>query len=211
MSRIFFDALTDAERKAFPKLKEFSKIGVLVGGTALTLQIRHRRSYDFDIFLKDSLPKTLLRKVKKVFGAITIIKHYEEELTFLVGSDLKITFFYYPFRPLFPLVHTDAIPLVSWKDIAADKAYTISKRALYRDYVDLFFLLKGQGLGVDWVARNAKKKFGDLFPEKIFLSQLAYLKDLKMQPIEFLGDAYAPEEIEKFLVNKAKQYVKKKV
>lgn len=211
MSKLFFDALTDVERNTFPRLKHFSKIGVLVGGTALTLQIRHRRSYDFDIFLKESLPQTLLSKVKKVFGTITILKRSEEELTFTTSPDLKITFFYYPFKPLYPLVRTGAIPIASWKDIAADKAYTIGRRALYRDYVDLFFLIKEKRISIDWISRNAKRKFGDLFPEKIFLGQLTYLKDLRMQPIEFLGDTYTPEQIESYLSRETRKYVKRKI
>lgn len=209
MSKLFTDIFTPEERQEFPKLRRFSRIGVLAGGTALALQLKHRRSYDFDIFLNDALPSSLARTARAVFGKITIVNQYEEELTFTTASNLKITFVYYPFRPLYPLIRTESIPLFSWKDIVLDKAYTIGRRAQYRDYVDLFWLMKAKKVSLEWLMRNASKKFGDLFPEKIFLSQLTYFDDLAPAPIEFLGTAHTREEIKAFFEEKVTQFIRK--
>lgn len=207
MSKLFINILTPEERQEFPKLRRFSDIGVLAGGTALALQIKHRRSYDLDVFLKDALPSSLSRTARAVFGKITIINQYEEELTFTTASNLKITFVYYPFRPLYTLIDTESIALFSWKDIALDKAYTIGRMAQYRDYVDLFWLMKIKKMTLEWLMRNASKKFGDLFPEKIFLSQLTYFDDLASAPIEFLGTAHTRGEIKAFFEEKVTQFV----
>lgn len=210
MSKIYFDVLTEGEKKEFPKLANFRDIGVLAGGTALALQLNHRRSYDFDIFLSNPLPTSLIRKVKRIFGRIKIINQFEEEFTFLTATNIKITFIYYPFTPLFPRISADSIKLFHFKDIALDKTYTIGRRAQYRDYIDLFFLIKEKKLSLNWLIKNAQKKFSDLFPEKIFLEQLIYFEDLTPFPIEFTGEKYSAQDIKNFMEEIASDYLKKK-
>ena len=146
MSKVYFEALTEAEKKEFPKLAKFRKLGILVGGTGLALQIGHRRSYDFDIFSPKPLLKTLPQRARDVFGNITVLHHFEEEFSFTTVSGVKITFVYYPFPPLFPVVSVSGVNICHWKDIVLDKAYTIGRRAQYRDYADLFFMMKEKGL-----------------------------------------------------------------
>lgn len=211
MSKLYFEVFTEEEKKEFPRLAKFSRIGVLAGGTALALQIKHRRSYDFDIFLNKPFPKQLPRKVKSIFGKITIINDFKEEFTFLTSSNVKITLVYYPFFPLYPLIPTASLKLFHWKDIALDKSYTIGRRAQYRDYIDLFFILKEKNISLDWLIKNARKKFGDLFPEKIFLEQLVYFKDLKIFPTEFLREKYSSNEVKIFLEKTVSNYIKKKI
>lgn len=208
MSQLYFDVLTSTEKREFPKLAKFAKIGVLAGGTALALQIKHRRSYDFDIFCHDELSKTLSRKAQNVFGKITIINRFEDNLTFVTSSGAKITFVYYPFHRLYPVISTSAIDIFNWRDIALDKAYTIGRRAQFRDYVDLFFLMKEKKLTLNWIIKKAVKKFKSEFPEKIFLEQIVYFQDVKIFPIEFLKEKYTPEEIKSFFGKAAEQYTK---
>lgn len=211
MSQVYFEVFTKAEKKEFPKLAKFAKIGVLAGGTALSLQIKHRRSYDFDIFCSDELSKTLSRKAQNIFGKITIINRFEDNLTFITSSDAKITFVYYPFHHLYPVISTSVIDIFHWRDIALDKAYTIGRRAQFRDYVDLFFLMKEKKFTLDWLIKNAVKKFKSEFPEKIFLERMVYFKDLKFSPVEFLKEKYAPEEIKSFFEKVTKEYIRAKI
>lgn len=210
MSKIYFEALTEAEKKIFPKLKDFVDLGILAGGTALTLQLQHRRSYDLDIFLSKMPPKTLVQKLRRVFGKISIINNFEEELTVLT-SDIKITFIYYPFEPIYAPITTSAIKVFDWKDIALDKAFTIGHRAQYRDYVDLFWLIKNKNLSLDWLVKKTKQKFGDLFPRKLFLQQLIYFGDLEIKEIEFLKGSYTAEEIKAFFEKIVENYTKEKL
>lgn len=212
MSALFLEALTDAEQEEFPKLAKFAHLGTLAGGTALTLQLKHRRSYDFDVFLKKPLLPSLRRSVQKWFGKITIAKSTPgEELTFFTPRTVKITFFYYSFPHRYPLVRTSAISLFHWRDIALDKAFTIGQRAQYRDYVNLFFLMQERKLSLDWIVKNAKKKFEELFPEKLFLQQLVYFEDLKPFSIEFLRKEFNRDEIRRFFEQKVQKYTLQKI
>lgn len=211
MSKIYLEALTDLQKKSFPKLEKFAKLGNLVGGTALTLQFNHRRSYDFDIFLPKPKPVNLQAKVKKIFGFVNVIRETTEELTFTTPAGLKITFFVYPFESINLPINAGPIKITHWKDIALDKAHTIGRRAQYRDYVDLFFILKEKKLPLGWILDNIEKKFDDFVPEKLFLEQLIYFDDLKITEIEFLRESYTPEEIKAFFLKITRDYTKAKL
>ena len=51
MTKLYLDVLDEPRRKVFERLSVFTRLGgVLAGGTAMALQLNHRRSDDFDIF-----------------------------------------------------------------------------------------------------------------------------------------------------------------
>ena len=212
MSKLYFEALSNNQKQIFPRLKEFSKIGSLGGGTGLALQLGHRRSYDFDIFSQKPLPEFLAFEIKKVFGKkLKVIKDSDTEFTFITQNKVKITFFHYPFPPLFKIIRTLPVSLFHFRDIASDKVYTIGRRGTYRDYVDLFFLFKEKYLTLNELINNTEKKFNGLFSEKLFLEQLIYLKDIEDFSVEFLREKYKPEEIKEFFEKIIKQYTKAKI
>ena len=199
MSPVYInDVLTPSQKVTLEKLTLLKKVGILAGGTALALQFRHRRSFDFDIFTSSDIPQDFAWQIRNIFGkGIKILKESENELTFLTPKKIKITFFHYPFRPLYKIIRTPVISIFDWRDIAADKAYTVGRRPIYRDYVDLFFIIK-KGHKIKDIILDAKRKFKDLFSEKLFLSQLIYLGDIQDFHIEFLKEKYTPQEIKSF-------------
>jgi len=207
MSPLYINnVLTPAQKFVFTKLAIFKHIGVLAGGTALAFQLKHRRSFDFDIFTFKKIPPDLAWEVKKIFGKkIKVIKESENELTFLTSKKVKITFFYYPFKPLYKAIRTGSISIFDWRDIAADKAYTLGRRPIYRDYVDTFFIIK-KGHKLENIILDAKQKFEDLFSEKLFLEQLTYFRDLQDFKIEFLGKGFQLEEVRLFFEKVAERY-----
>ena len=109
---------------------------------ALALQIGHRISVDFDLFCDDNIDRALLQQVRRVFGEINIfpLVNNADELTLLVNG-VKMTFLRYPFPPLEPFVVYENVSLLSVREIAVTKAYTIGRRGLYKDYVDLYFII----------------------------------------------------------------------
>lgn len=72
----------------------------------------------------------------------------------------------------------NGLTLFSVKDIAIKKAYTIGRGGEYRDYFDLYAILKEKYIGLAEVISTAKKIYGSVFEEKLFLQQLVYLDDL---------------------------------
>ena len=133
----------DKERLfVYNKLEVFRDIGVLGGGTALSLQIGHRVSYDFDIFTYDKFPRNIWQKVKETFGTnCEKMLDYEDQLDLKTPNSVKVTFFYDDYKLLRKPVKNMPIDLMSLEDVATSKAYTIGKRPKWRDYVDIYFLL----------------------------------------------------------------------
>jgi len=206
MSQLYInDALSPARRTVFAELAALKKVGVLAGGTALSFQLKHRRSFDFDIFTSREIPSEFAWEIKKVFGKIKVIKESETELTFFTARKIKITFFHYPFKPLYKIIKTNSLSIFDWRDIAADKAYTLGRRPIYRDYVDIFSIIK-KGHLLKTIILDAKKKFKGLFSEKLFLEQLTYFGDLQDFKIEFLGKSFQIKEISSFLKRAVEQY-----
>ncbi len=94
-------------------------------------------------------------------------------------------------------VTEDQVSLSSFKDIASDKAYAIGRRPEYRDYVDLFIILKN-GFKIEQTILDASDKFGGEFSEKLFLSQLVYFEDIKDFSVDFIKEKHTIEEIKDF-------------
>jgi hypothetical protein len=67
MSRLRYDLLDKERMRVFKKLKALKREAILGGGTALFLQIAHRSSFDFDIFLERELKRADLLKLRRLF------------------------------------------------------------------------------------------------------------------------------------------------
>lgn len=207
-SKISLDLLDKKRRDVLFQLSPFfEEKGILCGGTALMIQLCHRRSYDFDIFFPAQIPEKFLRKARKIFGPDIRVKvDNPDELSFLTPNKIAISFVYFPFPRLYKILKVDSIAISSWQDIASDKAYTIGRRPQYRDYIDLFFILK-KGFPLKKIVRDGEKKYKGEFSEKLFLGQLSYLEDIRDFKIDFLKEKVTKEELERFFeaeIKKAK-------
>ena len=207
---VIYPEILDAERrKVFLKLKPLIKQGaVLAGGTALSLQIKHRYSFDFDIFFE----KDVVRSAFKALGRLVDIKEKRVDqtrfITILIQNNIQITLFRYEFPPLYPQIKTESIPLFHFKDIAADKAYVLGRRPAWRDYVDLFFLLKDKHVRLEGLIKDSERKFKPEFSRKLFLEQLTYYDDVREFKVEFVGKKYSPEKIQEFLKKNVLRYTR---
>lgn len=192
--------LSKTEKEVLLSLKPFFELkGLLSGGTSLMLQIPKRRSYDFDLFFQYEIPSSFLRKASKIFTSnIEVLINTPDELTFTALNKVKVSLIFFPFKRKYkPIFINKSIALSLYKDIASDKAYVIGRKPEYRDYVDLFTILKSN-LSLNQIILDAKEKFGGEFSEKLFLSQLIYFGDLKDFTIEFIKEEHDSNEIKNF-------------
>ncbi len=203
-----FDVLNKSQKEVFEKLKIFKKEAVLAGGTALSLQIKHRHSFDFDLFFNRQLARKDILKLRRVLKIKKVGLNTSSQINIITADDILINLVFYPFNPLYKKITTPYISLFFIKDIALDKAFTIGRRAIWRDYVDLFFLLQNKYITLSEVIKSAPKKFGPEFNERLFLEQLVYFKDLEITKISFIGKNVASSEIKNFLIDEAMKYQK---
>lgn len=184
-----------------PYLEKMKKNFGLVGGTAIALQIGHRRSIDFDLFSFVAFKNLPLKQAIERFAKINqIIVDKKGELT-LLANQVKITFFHYPFEIEYPEVINGIGKTPDLLTLAAMKAYALGRRAKWKDYVDLYFILKNSH-SVSDIVTKAKEIFGNEFNSKIFRMQLAYFDDVSFEEkVEFMpGFEVSEEQIKKELI-----------
>jgi hypothetical protein len=118
--------------------------------------------------------------------------------------DVKLTFFNYPFKIDTPVSFESYIKMPSLIDLGAMKAFALGGRAKWKDYVDLYFLLKFSSSLKD-ISENAKKIYGDKFNIKLFKQQLTWFDDIDYsESIVYLGNIRPSEqEVKDFLTEQA--------
>jgi hypothetical protein len=178
--------LTQTQKGFLPLIEQFYPRFYLVGGTALALQLGHRRSIDFDLFTDkafDSLDiRNTIKKGKHLISRIWV--ETKTEFTLFVDNT-KMTFYVYPYPIEQQIKFGEIISLPDVLTIGAMKAFALGKRAKWKDYVDLFFIFKTFDL--NQVAKRASAIFGGEFDEKLFREQLAYYKDVdSSEEIEYM-------------------------
>jgi len=176
-NNFYEEVLNEKQKKLLPLVRLFYDKFYLVGGTAIALQLGHRRSIDFDLF---SLQKIDQRKIRSL-----IIKNYQidkvmiddnEEYTIMVDG-VKITFLHYPFKIKVTKKFDDYIKMPNLTTLAAMKAYALGRRAKWKDYVDLYWIMK-KHTTLEKIIKTAQIIFSGEFNEKNFREQLAYFKDI---------------------------------
>ncbi len=209
MSKIHIEILDNDRLIVFNKLKAFQNDGYLAGGTALALQLNHRISEDFDVFINREIDNKLRLKVKEIFGDVTFYVNTADQISFITQNSIKVTFLWYYFKTLHLTIPTDSLSLSSIDDIALDKAITIGRRAVWRDYVDVFYLIKNKHIDLEKIIKLSGEKFKGEFVSTQFLEQLRYFDDVKIVPIEFVEKKYNEDEIRSYLQQSVEDYLKK--
>lgn len=193
------EALTKKGRELFARLASFQGF-YLAGGTALALQIGHRRSIDFDMFTTAALPSRLLPMIKRVFSSLTVMVTYSspEQLDVLI-DEVKVTFLQYEYPLIDRLVDLQKVPAAGIREIAAMKAFSIGKRLSYKDYVDWYFLLSEKLVELPGIISLAGQKYSHDFNDRLFLGQLASVGEVHEVPIDFLRNEVDRDVIQRYL------------
>ena len=171
------EILADAQIALLPMLQSFSQDFGLVGGTAIALHIGHRQSIDFDLFTNKPFENLKIRKEILRWSKIEAVLQDENEQYTIVAGGVKITFLLYPFKIAVTKIFDAVIPLPDMITLAAMKAYAFGRRSKWKDYVDLYFILKNHHTMKE-IAQKAEELFGVEYNEKLFRVQLAYFEDI---------------------------------
>ncbi|OGC52143.1 hypothetical protein A2982_01490 [candidate division WWE3 bacterium RIFCSPLOWO2_01_FULL_39_13] len=187
------EVLSENQVKLLPLVKSFSDKFGLVGGTAVALYLGHRRSIDFDLFTGMNVYNEKIRaKIKEKYSIQSTLVEEREELT-LVAEGVKITFLKYPFQIKYSDQFEDIIRIPDLLTLSAMKVYSLGRRAKWKDYVDIFFILKLHSL--EDIIRKTREIFGAEFNERLFREQLSYFDDIDYsEPIEYLKGKEVPDE-----------------
>ena len=175
---------------------------VLVGGSALTLRLCHRKSEDLDFFTyEDSFDLKEIFEYIKRFKKKEIINQTNEQIDLLLDG-VKVTFFNAKWGFLRPSKH-DKFHLAILEQIAAMKVNALFLRAKYRDYYDLYFLVKKK-LGLRDIFK-ASEYIVEGVTYKLFVTALLYIDDIEDNNIDYL------EPKEKITKEKIRDFFEKKL
>lgn len=184
------------------------KDAYLAGGTAATLQLGHRLSFDLDFF------------TSKEFNALNVIASLQKILDFeleettkgtILGriKDMRFSLFFYKHKLLFPLKNFLGISILDLRDIAAMKITAISDRGVKRDFIDLYFICK-TNIRLEEVLKFYDKKYGKLASNLIHIKKsLVYFEDAEDQEMPKMLMPCKWEEVKGFFEKEVKKIATK--
>ncbi|MBT3215902.1 MAG: nucleotidyl transferase AbiEii/AbiGii toxin family protein [Candidatus Marinimicrobia bacterium] len=196
---MFDNILTEEQKELIPYFEQFSREYCLVGGTAIALHIGHRKSIDFDLFTLDRIkPKVINRWMDSLpFEEKRIIFENSDQIHMNIDG-VRTTFFSFPFK-IQCLNNINGLPFPSLLTLAAMKAFALGGRAKWKDYVDLFFIIKYHH-SIKPIIKEAGELFPDRFVSGQFRRQLRYFNDIDYdETVDYCVDPVPEERIKHFL------------
>ena len=111
-------------------------------------------------------------------------------------NGVKFTFYQF----LFSLDYTQTLAGIRFPDLltlAAMKAFALGQRAKWKDYVDLYFIIKDH-FSIEEISQKGKQLFESNFNEKLFRSQLSYFEGVSYaEKVEFMPGFEVSDEVVK--------------
>jgi Nucleotidyl transferase AbiEii toxin, Type IV TA system len=198
------EILTTNQAALLPFIKKYKKKYFLVGGTAIALYIGHRRSIDFDLLTFEKINSTgIKRQVADSGFKSAIVNSLSDQIHFIL-NEVKITFFEFPFEIVSDSQYKDYCKMPDLLTLSAMKAFALGGRGKWKDYVDLYFILKNHYSAKD-ISFKAKTLFNDSFNPLLFKKQICYFDDINYsEAVEYMpGFSVPEEEIKSFLIDAA--------
>lgn len=173
--------------------KEYLNSFVLVGGTALALQLGNRKSIDLDLFSNTDFSSNELL-ISLLDDYQIVVNNQLSQTLISTINEVEVDFikFHYPF--IRPFVVIENIRMASIEDIAAMKLDAITGRGSKKDFYDLFFLLKQYS--IDELFSFYTEKYPHQTTFHVARS-LTYFEDAEMQPNPVVFDKTITWEVVK--------------
>ena len=174
----------------------------LAGGTSLSLQMKLRKSFDFDFFTQDSFNENVLfHSIDELFPNEIQVINLNKGTCNLIIKGIQISFFEYPYaliKQTIPAVPITELKLASIEDIAAMKMSAIGGRGARKDFFDLFFILKNTQITPEMLVQYIQMKYGENYNFSYMLMGLDYFEDADNEIL--------PEQFVDFDWNQAKKF-----
>lgn len=155
--------LSTDQRRALARLNRAGLLDglYLVGGTAVAIHLRHRRSLDLDLFSRT--PGIDLDAVRAdVVATLEAETVAQTDVTLAIRvGDVPVDVVRYPYPRLGRLVAgPEGVRIASLRDLAAMKLAAISRRGLRRDFWDLHEILTRTKRSLSAALDDYRAKFG---------------------------------------------------
>ena len=170
---------------------------ILVGGTAIILHINHRLSEDIDLFTQKKYIDNdqVIRSISIISNNYKVLDEYENYIEFFV-NEVKVTFYSFG-MPINNKPLLNNLNIATLNECATMKAHAITMRTSFKDYYDMYSIIK-EGFSLTNIIEETRKKYNK-FNVKIFLEKLL----IKVQEDDLQNMKYkvSNEEIQNFMKN----------
>ncbi len=163
--------------KNLQKIEAFSNLR-LAGGTALALQIGHRKSIDLDFFGRIDFENIDTNEILGQFSSIEFLQK-SKNINILEINNIKVDFVNYTYPWLQEKVIEDGLIMAHQEDIAAMKIAAITGRGSKKDFIDFYFLL--QTYSLQQILGFYNQKYFDA-SSYLALKSLTYFEDAEQEP-----------------------------
>lgn len=195
------------DKSRYELLKKISEVisiddYYMIGGTALSLQIGLRESYDFDFCVKGEFNNEVLLEELKSVGNVEVIQNQKGTCDVLLNG-VQVSFFYYPNKVLKDFVKVEEIPnlkIASVLDIAIMKVVAIGGRGAKKDFFDLYNIIKKCNITVDELVNGLVQKCGNNVNYLNIIMGLSYFEDAEDEVLPNTFVPYNWENIKKFFI-----------
>lgn len=198
--------LETIERTTLDLLKKLQSLSIfansrLVGGTALALQLGHRKSIDLDIFGSiEASPEEILQVCKEV-GKLKISNTSKNFNVYWIDG-IKVDCVNYPYKWLEECKVIDGVRLASVNDIAAMKISAIINRGTKKDFIDLYFLLREMSLNQILDLYDEKYLDGSRF---VAIKNLTFFEDAETDPMPYMINQVTWDDIKTSIIAEIKK------
>lgn len=195
--------LETVESSTLELLKKLQRLPVLeqtrlVGGTALALQLGHRKSIDLDFFGTVDCEAEYLRESIAGIASLTILKESPHIHIYIVDG-IKVDIVNYKYPWLDDVVLEQGLRLASVSDIAAMKITAIIGRGTKKDFIDIAFLLHHFSLEEILHFYAAKYNDSSVF---VAMKSLAYFDDAEADPMPDMFVNQSWQQVKAYILSK---------
>lgn len=195
--------LETVESSTLELLKKLQRLPVLeqtrlVGGTALALQLGHRKSIDLDFFGTVDCEAEYLRESIAGIASLTILKESPHIHIYIVDG-IKVDIVNYKYPWLDDVVVEQGLRLASVSDIAAMKITAIIGRGTKKDFIDIAFLL--HHFSLEEILHFYAAKYND---SSVFMAMksLAYFDDAETDPMPDMFVNQSWQQLKAYILSK---------
>ena len=175
----------------------------MVGGTALSLQLNLRESFDFDFCTSDMFNSDVLLSELKSIGNTEVKQNQKGTIDVLLDG-VQVSFFFYQNNLVENIVKNDEIPnlrMASILDIAAMKVAAIGGRGAKKDFFDLYNIMKKCNIDTEKLASAVIKKFGTNVNYVNMIMGLGYFEDAESEELPKTFVEYDWNTIKQFFID----------
>ena len=188
---MFDNILQDWTRNFLRDIKpqDFPEKSYLGGGTAIALQLGHRRSVDLDFFTPTKFIESQWEQSLEEDFKFKLVQRDEQALIGTVGK-VKLSLMGYKYKLIGRQEKYHKINVASLTDLAAMKLDTVINRGAKRDFIDLYFLAKKYGL--EALLEFYERKFENLQDRALMIKKgLIYFE---MADKEYMPEMLVPAD-----------------